>query len=62
MEKKSESGRSSLGTSFWKRSLSDSRIIPAAPRQTQQEQAPQESGNMRDGEDLDIPTFLRKKK
>jgi len=62
MEKKSESGRSSIGTSFWKRSLSDSRIIPAAPRQAQQEQTPQESGNMRNGEDLDIPTFLRKKK
>jgi cell division protein FtsZ len=59
--KKSETQRG-LGSSFWKRTLSDSRVTPA-PRTVSNETAPaQEPGNMRDGEDLDIPTFLRKRK
>jgi len=40
---------------FGKRSVSDSRVMPAA-------QPKPEQGNMHNGEDLDIPTFLRKKK
>jgi len=31
-------------------------VLPAQP------QSKPEAGNMRDGEDLDIPSFLRKKK
>ncbi len=60
IEKKSEAMRGGFGNSFGKRSLSDSRVIPA-PR-TNSESPLNEVGNMRDGEDLDIPTFLRKKK
>jgi len=41
---------------FGKRSVSDSRVMPA------QQAAKPEQGNMHNGEDLDIPTFLRKKK
>lgn len=55
IEQKSESVRS-LGGVFGKRSVTDSRVIPSQPS------APAESGNMHNGEDLDIPTFLRKKK
>ena len=62
--KKSENQRWGIGSGFGKRSISDSRVIPA-PRPSSQDMnsnSSQESGNMRDGEDLDIPTFLRKKK
>lgn len=55
IEKKSEATRNTGGT-FGKRSLTDSRVMPV--QQTEQPQA----GNMHNGEDLDIPTFLRKKK
>ncbi len=55
-EEKKSQGQSSNGASiFGKRSVSDSRVMPAAQPQ-------QEQGNMHNGEDLDIPTFLRKKK
>jgi len=57
IEQRSESGRSGNPASvFGKRSVSDSRVIPA------QNSAPAEQGNMHNGEDLDIPAFLRKKK
>jgi len=45
------------GGVFGKRSVSDSRVIPASNASPSQE-----AGNMHEGEDLDIPTFLRKKK
>jgi cell division protein FtsZ len=55
IEAKSEAQKT-LGGTFGKRSVTDSRVMPA-------QQAPQqEQGNMHNGEDLDIPTFLRKKK
>ncbi|MCH8519081.1 cell division protein FtsZ [Candidatus Gracilibacteria bacterium] len=60
-ERKSESSRGGMGSAFGKRSISDSRVI-SVPRPTHQDTPTQEPGNMRDGEDLDIPTFLRKKK
>ncbi|NDK09912.1 cell division protein FtsZ [Candidatus Gracilibacteria bacterium] len=58
LEQKSEQtrGGNSSGGGFGKRSVSDSRVLPAQP------QSKPEAGNMRDGEDLDIPSFLRKKK
>ena len=58
LEQKSEQtrGGNSSGGWFGKRSVSDSRVLPAQP------QSKPEAGNMRDGEDLDIPSFLRKKK
>ena len=60
--KKSENHRG-VGSTFWKRSLSDSRITPSPRPAAPDTPSPQsESWNMRDGEDLDIPTFLRKKK
>lgn len=55
IQQKSESVRSPGGV-FGKRSVTDSRVIPSS------QSAPQDSGNMHNGEDLDIPTFLRKKK
>ena len=55
IEQKSENVRSP-GWVFGKRSVTDSRVIPA------QGQQDPEAGNMHAGEDLDIPTFLRKKK
>lgn len=55
IEKKSEANRN-LGGTFGKRSVTDSRVMPS-----QQQSAP-EAGNMHNGEDLDIPSFLRKKK
>lgn len=55
IEQKSEAMRGGHQTGFGKRSISDSRITPAQPTMP-------EPGNMRDGEDLDIPTFLRKKR
>jgi cell division protein FtsZ len=54
-ESKSQSSSSNGASIFGKRSVSDSRVMPA-------QQAPQEQGNMHNWEDLDIPTFLRKKK
>lgn len=56
IESKSESMKSNSGGVFGKRSVSDSRVLPA------QGMPKVEEGNMRDGEDLDIPAFLRKKK
>lgn len=55
IEKKSEATRN-LGGTFGKRSVKDSRVMPS------QQQSQPEPGNMHNGEDLDIPTFLRKKK
>jgi cell division protein FtsZ len=55
IEQKSEAMRGGHQTGFGKRSITDSRIIPSS-------QTSQDSGSMRDGEDLDIPTFLRKKR
>ena len=60
IEKKSESMRGWFATSFGKRSVSDSRVIPAP--QTSTPSSSESSTNMHNGEDLDIPTFLRKKK
>jgi len=57
IENKSEAMKSNTGWVFGKRNVSDSRIIPAAGSTPKAEE-----GNMRDGEDLDIPAFLRKKK
>jgi len=56
MDQKSESTKTSGASVFGKRSVSDSRVIPA------QSQGSSEPGNMHNGEDLDIPAFLRKKK
>lgn len=59
MEQKAEVNKANTGGVFGKRSVSDSRVIPAQnPAPTQQNEA----GNMHNGEDLDIPAFLRKKK
>ncbi len=55
IEKKSEANRN-LGGTFGKRSVTDSRVIPSG------QAAPTDTGNIHNGEDLDIPTFLRKKK
>jgi cell division protein FtsZ len=57
MEKRSDS-RTSPSSVFGKRSVSDSRVISASQTSTPKP----EQGNMHDGEDLDIPAFLRKKK
>jgi len=57
MEKKAES-RGAPSSVFGKRSVSDSRVIPAPQSSTPKP----EQGNMHNGEDLDIPAFLRKKK
>ena len=60
-ERKNEFSRSTTWSNFWKRSISDSRITPSSsPHITPT--STKEAWNMRDGEDLDIPTFLRKKK
>lgn len=59
IEQKSENAKGTPGGVFGKRSVSDSRVIPASPSANQ---AQAESGNMHGGEDLDIPAFLRKKK
>ncbi len=60
--KKSENNRGGIGSGFGKRSISDSRIVPSPRPVSNDAPAVQEPWNMRDGEDLDIPTFLRKKK
>jgi len=57
MESKAESSRANPGGIFGKKSISDSRVIPAG-----QAAPTQEAGNMHNGEDLDVPAFLRKKK
>ena len=44
------------GSVFGRKSVTDSRVIPSTNSQ------PKDSGNMHGGEDLDIPSFLRKKK
>jgi len=49
--------KANTGWVFGKRSVTDSRVIPAGWAMPKPEE-----GNMRDGEDLDIPAFLRKKK
>ena len=59
--KKSENQRG-IGSSFWKRTLSDSRVTPAPRSWNIESLQSQEQSNIKDGEDLDIPTFLRKKK
>ncbi len=57
IEQKSEAARGGHQSgAFGKRSVSDSRVMSAPSTQ-----AP-EAGNMHNGEDLDIPSFLRKKK
>ena len=67
MEKKAES-RGAPSSVFGKRSVSDSRVIPApqssssSSSSSSQSSQKQEQGNMHNGEDLDIPAFLRKKK
>ncbi len=61
VEQKSEASRGGhQGGVFGKRSISDSRVI-AAPNKSSITPV-QDAGNMHAGEDLDIPTFLRKKK
>jgi len=54
-ESKSQAGSTNGASIFGKRSVSDSRVMPATQQKPEQ-------GNMHNGEDLDIPTFLRKKK
>ncbi len=54
-EQRAEAPKNNSGSIFWKKSVSDSRVIPASKPQ-------KEAGNMHRGEDLDIPSFLRKKK
>lgn len=61
MEKKSVSS-SPTGGMFGKRSVSDSRVIPAPTPSQSSSNTSQEQWNMHNGEDLDIPAFLRKKK
>ena len=54
-EQRSVESSKNSSSIFGKKSVSDSRVIPAAKPQSEQ-------GNMHGGEDLDIPAFLRKKK
>lgn len=64
IEKKAEAARPGghqQGWVFGKRSVSDSRVM-SAPTQAPTQAPAQEAGNMHNGEDLDIPSFLRKKK
>lgn len=61
IEKKAETSRSTMGSSFGKRSLSDSRIIPS-PKTTSHDSWSSDTPLMHNGEDLDVPAFLRKKK
>lgn len=63
IEKKSESMRGGFGSTFGKRSVTDSRVIPAVKSSLPESHNPDMSQkNTQDGEDLDIPTFLRKKR
>lgn len=57
IEQKSEAVRGGYqGSNFGKRSITDSRVIPASQPQNNREENPL------GGDDLDIPTFLRKKR
>lgn len=59
-------GQSSNSNSFGKRSISDSRITPSQPSHGHSSHMDQNSsssgGNIVNGEDLDVPAFLRKRK
>ena len=55
VQEKSESMKTVGGSVFGRKSVSDSRITPSSPK-------PMASGGKIDEDDLDIPTFLRKKK
>ncbi len=54
-EQRSEAPKNHAGSIFGKKSISDSRVIPSSGGSS-------DTGNMHGWEDLDIPSFLRKKK